>query len=210
MHTKRRYYDWFSSYYDAFIRMHSGDRQERMRDFLVEVAGVTGGQTVVDLCTGTGSNALRLGRLGTIVVGIDFSKGMLQQARRKAGADSVHWIQGDARALPLAAHSVDCVTCAYAMYELTGRVRHEVLREVVRVLKPAGKFVLMEHLPPPSAFLRLLYFIRIYLLGSKGVRSFVGAEEDELGRFFVGVGTIAAEGGRTKAVYGFTTAAGSE
>ncbi len=207
MDFKRRYYDWFSSFYDEFIRMHSRDRQEKMRDFLVAVADVKRGDTVVDLCTGTGSNALRLVRPGVVVIGIDSSAGMLRRGRLKSvGQPGLHWIQGDARRLPLPSGSVDRVACAYAMYEMPGTARQELLREVRRVLKPEGKFVMVEHLPPEGAVLRLLYFIRIYVLGSRGVRSFVGAEDSELRRFFVGVDATQAEGGRTKAVFGFKAA----
>jgi hypothetical protein len=96
------------------------------------------------------------------------------------------------------------------MYELTGMARRSVLEEVVRVLKPEGKFVMMEHLPPQTAFLRMLYFIRIYVLGSKGVRSFVGSEETELGRFLVRVGTVMSRGGKTKAVFGYKPVPGGD
>jgi len=204
VHSKRRYYDLFSSYYDGFVRLHSGDRQESMRDFLAEVTDARDGQTVVDLCTGTGSSALRLARAGARVIGIDFSAGMLREAKRKSVGDSgIQWVQADARALPISSGSVDRATCAYAMYELSGSVRSDVLQEVLRILKPEGKFVLMEHLPPTRAFVKLLYLIRIYVLGSSGVRSFVGAEEEELRRVLVRVGTVMSEGGKTKAVFGF-------
>jgi ubiquinone/menaquinone biosynthesis C-methylase UbiE len=202
--SKRRYYDLFSSFYDRFVRLHSGDRQESMRDFLAEVADARDGQTVIDLCTGTGSSALRLARAGARVIGIDFSEGMLREAKRKSIGDSgIQWVQADARALPISSCSVDRATCAYAMYELSGAVRSNVLQEVLRILKPEGKFVMMEHLPPTHALVRLLYLIRIYVLGSRGVRSFVGAEEEELRRVLVRVGTVMSEGGKTKAVFGF-------
>jgi hypothetical protein len=61
----------------------------------------------------------------------------------------------------------------------------------------------MEHLPPKRALVKLLYLIRIYLLGSRGVRSFVGSEEEDLRRCLVRVGTVMSEGGKTKAVFGF-------
>lgn len=212
MQSKRRYYDLFSAFYDRFVRLHSGDRQESMRDFLAEVADSRDGQTVVDLCTGTGSSALRLARAGAHVIGIDFSEGMLREAKRKSVGDSgIQWVQADARALPISSGSVDRATCAYAMYELSGSVRSDVLQEVLRILKPEGKFVLMEHLPPTRAFVKLLYLIRIYVLGSRGVRSFVGAEEEELRRVLVRVGTVMSEGGKTKAVFGFKpTATGNQ
>ena len=74
---------------------------------------------------------------------------------------------------------------------------------MLRILNPDGKFGMMEHLPPTRAFVKLLYLIRIYVLGSRGVRSFVGAEEEELRRVLVRVGTVMSEGGKTKAVFGF-------
>ena len=210
MHSRRRYYDLFSSFYDRFVRLHSGDRQEGMRDFLAEVADVRDGQMVVDLCTGTGSSALRLARAGARVIGADFSGGMLREARRKsAGCRGLQWVQADARALPISSGSVDRVTCSYAMYELSDTVRQVVLQEVIRVLKPEGKFIMMEHLPPKQALVKLLYLIRIRVFGSRGVRSFAGSEEGELCKYFDRVGTVMSEGKKTKAVFGFTPASRS-
>jgi demethylphylloquinol methyltransferase len=201
--SRRCYYNLFSFFYDRFVRLHSGDRQESMRDFFAEVAHLRQGQTVVDLCTGTGSSALRLTRPGIRVIGVDFSEGMLRQAIRKSvGSSWINWVQADARALPIVSCSMDRMTCSYAMYELSGIARREVLREVTRILKPAGMFIMMEHLPPKQPVVKLLYLIRIYLLGSRGVRSFAGSEEKELDRFLIQVGTVTSDGGKTKAVFG--------
>jgi ubiquinone/menaquinone biosynthesis C-methylase UbiE len=93
------------------------------------------------------------------------------------------------------------------MYELSGDARERVLHEAVRILKPEGMFVMMEHLPPTRRLVRLLYRIRIYVLGTRGVRSFVGSEERELARYFERIGTAIAPGGRTKAVFGLKTEA---
>ncbi len=206
MTLRRRYYNLFSSFYDGFIRLHSGDTGESMRSFLAKTAGLAPHCTAVDLCTGTGSSALQMaGESGARVIGIDFSEGMLRRARRKSSAQAVRcvWIQADATALPIASSSVDRVTCAYAMYELSGAARERVLKETARILKPGGMFIMMEHLPPNRRLIRLLYLIRIYVLGTKGVRSFAGAEERHLARFFSAVQTSTAPGGKTKAVFGF-------
>jgi ubiquinone/menaquinone biosynthesis C-methylase UbiE len=204
MHFRRRYYNWFSSFYDRFVRFHSGGRQETMRDFLLEVADLHNGCIFLDLCAGTGSTALRAASSGIRVIGIDFSEGMLQQASRKsAGIPSLSWVQADVRALPVRSCSVDRITCSYAMYELSGTARLDVMREVTRTLKPGGMFLMMEHLPPRRLLVRLLYFFRIYLLGSRNVRSFAGAEEKELRRFLVKVGMAVSPGKKTKAVFGY-------
>jgi ubiquinone/menaquinone biosynthesis C-methylase UbiE len=200
---RRSYYNRFSSFYDWFVRLHSGDRQETLRDFLAESACLQQGQKVIDLCTGTGSSALRLARPGMWVIGVDFSEGMLRQASRKSDdRDWINWVQADARSLPFLPCSVDRVTCSYAMYELSGNARREVLQDVIRILKPGGMFIMMEHLPPKRLSAKLMYFVRIYLLGSTGVRSFAGSEEQELRRFLTQVGTAISPGGKTKAVFG--------
>jgi ubiquinone/menaquinone biosynthesis C-methylase UbiE len=204
MRLKRFYYNLFSHFYDGFVRLHSGDRRASMRDFLARSADLRQGYTVVDLCTGTGSSALRMVLDGVSVIGIDLSEGMLRQAQRKSGQVSgIYWIQADAKFLPIASSSVDRITCSYAMYEIAGDVRSEVLQEAIRILKPHGIFIMMEHLPPNQRFIRLLYLARIYLLGTKDVLAFAGSEETELSRFFLRVETVVGPGAKTKAVLGY-------
>jgi len=206
---RRWYYNLFSSFYDEFVHLHSRDAAENMRSFLAETALLDKGCTVVDLCTGTGSSALHMALKGRVrVIGIDFSEGMLRQARRKSHEGTAcFWIQADATALPIASCSVDRVICAYAMYELSGEAREKVLREAARVLEPGGMFVMMEHLPPTHRLVKWLYLVRIYVLGTRGVRSFAGSEDKELERFFERIGTAVAPGGRTKVVFGFRAGA---
>jgi demethylmenaquinone methyltransferase/2-methoxy-6-polyprenyl-1,4-benzoquinol methylase len=210
MSFRRWYYNRFSSFYDWFVRVHSRDHGESLRAFLAETASLHADFTVVDLCTGTGSSALRMARdSGARVIGVDFAEGMLHQARRKSLEGrrcSPVWVKADVRALPIASGSVDRVTCAYAMYELSGGAREQTLKEVVRVLRPGGMFLMMEHLPPTRPLIKLLYLIRIYLLGTRGVRSFAGSEERELARHLENVGRRVAPGGRTKATYGYKAA----
>lgn len=210
MKFRRWYYDLFSSFYDGFVRLHSRDAGASMRSFLAETAMLDQGCTAVDLCTGTGSSAIRMAQKdGVRVIGIDFSEKMLRQAHRKSSVKSgCFWVQADITALPVSSCSVDRVTCAYAMYELSCQERKGALEEAVRVLRPGGMFVMMEHLPPTRPLVRLLYLIRIYALGTRGVRSFAGSEGKELIRFFERIGTATAPGGKTKAVYGFKTAHG--
>jgi len=202
---RRRYYNLFSHIYDAFVRLHSRDSGESMRDFLAQAARLDSASTVVDLCTGTGASALRMVREFEIrVIGIDSSEGMLSQARKKSPAEAhLFWIQADVRHLPLSSCSVDRATCTYAMYELSENTRVEALKEVLRVLRPGGMFIMMEHLPPDRPLIKLLYLMRIYVLGTRGVRSFAGAEEEELARFFMNVGTAVASSGKTKVTFGY-------
>ena len=175
-----------------------------MRGFLAAVAEIREDDTVVDICTGTGSSALRMARDGIRIVGIDLSEGMLRQARAKSIVGSrPHWVQADAGFLPVLSSVADRVTCSYAMYELSGKTRRKVLQEAARILKPGGMFLMMEHLPPKRICVRFLYQVRICLFGSREVRAFAGSEEAELSRFFVKVRTVIGPGSRTKAVLGY-------
>ena len=80
------YYDLFSMVYDFIIRLHSRDTGGSLRRFITEKANLSKGDRALDLCTGTGSVAIELakqvGEKG-LVVGLDFSRGMLEKAERK-------------------------------------------------------------------------------------------------------------------------------
>jgi demethylmenaquinone methyltransferase/2-methoxy-6-polyprenyl-1,4-benzoquinol methylase len=208
MRIRRAYYDLFSHVYDQLIAMHSGDATAAARDFLVERAGVEPGSRVLDLCTGTGAVALRAQQAvgpGGFVVGLDFSGGMIRKAQEKAclrQLESIAFVVGDAARLPFANASFDAVSCSHAMYELNGRVRDELLREARRVLRPGGRFVMMEHCEPRRPLPRFLYRVRLSALGSSANREFARDELPFLRRFFGDVGRELSPTGRSKLIHG--------
>ncbi len=59
---RRAYYDWFSSFYDRFVAVHSSDRRGAARAFLAEHVVVSEGSAILDICTGTGSLLSNLDR----------------------------------------------------------------------------------------------------------------------------------------------------
>jgi demethylmenaquinone methyltransferase/2-methoxy-6-polyprenyl-1,4-benzoquinol methylase len=143
---------------------------------------------VLDLCCGTGAVTRALverAGVGSVVVGLDFSGGMLTRAMeiaRQAGLSSIRWVQADAAALPFKAGAFDAVTCAYALYELKGAARGAMLCEVARVLSSGGRFLAMEHEVPTRLVPRLLFYLRLAVIGAEGARAFLGGEVQELGR----------------------------
>jgi ubiquinone/menaquinone biosynthesis C-methylase UbiE len=83
---RQTYYDLFSKIYDLIIRLHSRDTGGSLRNFIAHKANLSKGDKALDLCTGTGSVAIELAkRVGEkgLVVGLDFSQGMLQRLERK-------------------------------------------------------------------------------------------------------------------------------
>jgi len=84
---------------------------------------------------------------------------MIRRARgkaRKTGVADVTFVVGDAARLPFANGSFDAVSCSHAMCELSPEVRDRALQEVSRVLRPGGRFVMMEHCEPSRPLVRFL------------------------------------------------------
>ncbi len=81
------------------------------------------------------------------LAGLDLSRPYLREAERHLdGLRRVHWIDGNAEAIPLADASQDIVTSIYLFHELPPEVRRTVAAEIARVLKPGGLFVFIDSL----------------------------------------------------------------
>ncbi len=200
--TRRAYYDRFSRVYDRFVALHSRDKQGLARRFLVDQIPIQNRDSVLDLCTGTGTllTYLRLKvAVGGRVVGVDFSHGMLKMAREKTRSlSNVHLVEADAGALPFAAGTFDAVTCSHAFYELKGETQTRALQEIVRILKPAGTFLMMEHDVPSNRLVRALFYLRLTFIGSGRAISFLQREREVLQQYFAEVQKVPAPAGRSK------------
>ena len=205
---RRLYYDLFSKFYDLIIRLHSLDREGSLRGFITEKANLSKGDKALDLCTGTGSVAVELtkgvGGEG-LVVGLDFSWGMLEKAKEKANRlnlDQLFLVQANASQLPFKKSSFHGVTCSHAFYELKGEERKRAIDEVASILIEGGRFCLMEHARPEKAFVRLLFYIRIFFLGSKDARKFLMEEGPIFGENFENITKVMSPTGKSKLIYG--------
>jgi ubiquinone/menaquinone biosynthesis C-methylase UbiE len=97
---------------------------------------------ILEVGCGTGNITLPLACRGARVVGLDVTSPMLAAAQRRARQQgiSLAWIRGQADALPFPGHSFDGVISILALDFMADRP--EVLREMVRVLRPGGFLVL--------------------------------------------------------------------
>lgn len=109
---------------------------------------------VLDLAGGTGDVArLLLGRDRQVVV-CDPSLAMMQVGRQRPGSQGLQWLAGEAEQLPLPDASVDLLTVSFGLRNTT-HLTH-ALSEIMRVLKPGGRFVCLEF-SRPVAWLAPLY-----------------------------------------------------
>jgi len=116
---------------------------------------------VLDLGTGTAELAMEIciHHPWVRVAGLDFSPRMLAIGQRKVRAKGL-WRRidlnlGDARRLPLKAGSIDCATMAFGIRNI--EERHDVLKEIWRVLKKGGRLLIMEFDCPDHPALGRLY-----------------------------------------------------
>jgi len=101
----------------------------------------------LDVCTGTGAGMRVLDSVCQgPVTGVDFSTGMLAQARR-AHADA-GWVRADARALPFAG-GFDLAVSFGALGHFLPAERPALFAGVYRALRPGGVFAIPVGAPPP-------------------------------------------------------------
>lgn len=103
-----------------------------------EIAGISAGDRVLDLATGTGAIARASARSGAEVAGLDLSRNMLAIAQRLSPR-SISFVLADASFLPFGSRVFDTVTCGLSMSHFSDVPA--VLAEVRRSLRPLGVFV---------------------------------------------------------------------
>ncbi len=128
--------------------VHAG--QDDLRR-MVALAELRGDERVLDIATGGGHTALAFAPHVREVVASDLTPEMLAAAERfiaGRGIANVRYRQADAEALPFADGEFDVVACRIAAHHF-GDVPH-FLREVVRVLKRGGTFILVDTIAPAN------------------------------------------------------------
>jgi len=123
-------------------------------------------ERVLDLCCGTGDIAMLFAARGARVTGADFTEEMLRVAAgrfRREKISRLQWVRADALRLPFPDNSFDVVSVGYGLRNLSDIELG--LREILRVLRPGGKFVTLDFGKPESKVFRTLYFgyLRIVL-----------------------------------------------
>ena len=142
-------------WYDPLTRVFSFGLDARWRRACLERCDLRPGQAVLDVATGTGELAIAarraMGRDG-FIAGLDFCRPMLEEGRRKitrANAGRVAWIEGRAEALPFRPAAFDVVVLGFALRHVEDL--GVTIREIVRVLRPGGRFAVVEWTRPEAA-----------------------------------------------------------
>ena len=157
----RGVFDSVAENYDLMNDLMSVGMHRLWKHFTIEQAGVRRGQSLLDLAGGTGDLARRfaekVGSDGHVVLA-DSNLAMLSEGRRrlidKGVAGNASIVQVDAENLPFADSSIDCVTIAFGLRNVTEK--DAALRSMRSVLKPGGKVLILEF-SRPAEFLKPAY-----------------------------------------------------
>jgi demethylmenaquinone methyltransferase/2-methoxy-6-polyprenyl-1,4-benzoquinol methylase len=153
-------FDRAAPHYDWICRMMSLGSGALYRRQALQRLGVKPGMSFLDVATGTGLVAREAVTLaGSGVVGLDPSRGMLEQARRTVAAPLV---QARGEALPFPDARFDALSMGYALRHVSDL--HAAFREYHRVLRPGGRVLILEISRPSSRagfWLARLYLKRL-------------------------------------------------
>ena len=140
-------------------------REKRFKTDLINQAQIIDGSRVLDVGCGTGTLAIMTKELhpDTEVVGIDADPKILEIARTKSAKAGLRLTldQGMADQLPYADDSFDRVLSSLFLHHLTTENKLRTLREVLRVLRPQGRFDVVDFGPPCTFYSRLIARITV-------------------------------------------------
>ncbi|MEO5702328.1 MAG: bifunctional demethylmenaquinone methyltransferase/2-methoxy-6-polyprenyl-1,4-benzoquinol methylase UbiE [Gammaproteobacteria bacterium] len=142
-------FDSVADKYDVMNDVMSFGIHRLWKRFTIEMSNVRSGQRILDLAGGTGDLAAKfapkVGAQGEVVIA-DINAAMLQRGRERLVNDgiigNVEFVQCDAENLPFPDNHFDCVTMAFGVRNVTHKDR--ALASMYRVLKPAGRLLILE------------------------------------------------------------------
>ena len=111
------------------------------------------GERILDLAAGTGVSSAALAKGGAEVVACDLSEGMIEVGRQRH--PDIEFVQGDAMDLDFEEASFDAVTISWGLRNIPDP--DLALREMMRVVRPRGRLVVLEFSTPTSRVFRGLY-----------------------------------------------------
>ena len=157
----KRIFSTIASEYDRFNKYSSMGLDRLWRKATVRLARLKRSSEVLDLAAGTGDLTLALAEQGrpARILSTDLVPEMLEVAKAKAaayeGPTTIEFDVVDAQAIPLPDESFDVVTVGFGVRNMPDRAAN--FSEVYRVLRPRGRYVVLEFSRPLFPPFRAIY-----------------------------------------------------
>ncbi|TCP23686.1 demethylmenaquinone methyltransferase/2-methoxy-6-polyprenyl-1,4-benzoquinol methylase [Tenacibaculum skagerrakense] len=140
-------FDNISENYDGLNRVISLGIDVSWRKKVVKLVSEVNPKKILDIATGTGDLALMMAQLNPDkIVGLDISPGMLEVGKQKVNkanlSDKIEMVVGDSENIPFEDNTFDAITVSFGVRNFENLDKG--LTEIYRVLRPGGKFVVLE------------------------------------------------------------------
>lgn len=158
----RDVFDSVAGNYDLMNDLMSGGLHRLWKRFALGQTGLHPGQSALDVASGTGDIGAGLARQvgpSGLAVLTDINREMLSRGRDRlidqGLAAQVQFLIANAECLPFADRSFDCVTIAFGLRNVTDKAA--ALASMRRVLRPAGRLLVLEFSKPTLTILKPAY-----------------------------------------------------
>jgi len=128
-----------------------GIQDEQALKLVVDFAGTTANDTVLDVACGPGILLSGFARVARWTAGIDLTPAMLDRARqlqRDKGLRNMSWVRGDGLVMPFKDGAFSMVTSRFAFHHIEDPAA--ALVEMARVCAPGGRIVVVDSAPAPD------------------------------------------------------------
>ena len=152
----------WASFYDYVVDILTLGQAQRLRNMTIDQALLKPGESLLDVGCGTGGVTIpgkkRVGQNGK-AEGIDPSPEMIAVASQKASQAGleVDFRLGVIESLPYPDATFDVVTSSLMMHHLSPDLRVKGLAEIYRVLRPGGRLLIADSMPPSGFFAKRLF-----------------------------------------------------
>lgn len=159
-------FDNIANRYDIFNRISSFGIDRHWRKVAVSSLKSQTNLKILDVASGTGdviSAIFKNNCDAEYVAGIDTSPQMLSIAEKKLNDYMVNLKQADAVDIPYIDNYFDAVTCAFGVRNFSDLTAG--LKEMMRVLKPNGKLIILEFSMPKNVIIKSFYllYLKFYI-----------------------------------------------
>ena len=189
-------FDKMSSSYSKMNYITSFGFSERWRRQCVEEIEIEKGKTVVDLMTGMGEcwkHILKKSDKNSKLIGLDFSTEMINRAEKNKGKfekSKIEILKENVFENSIANETADFVISGFGLKTFNDEQLGKLANEIDRILKPNGKFSLIDVSVPNSKFLKPFYMFSLkniipilgkLFLGSQETYRMLGVYTEEFG-----------------------------
>ena len=169
------FYKAMSGFYDLLDIIYFRKYETSPRKVVLE--SVNEKDKVLDLCTGTATNAIAIAKHypNVKIAGVDLSEDMLKIAKIKADdaeVNNVKLYRMDATALEIKDETFDKVLLSLVLHETEEELAANIIKEAIRVMKSNGELIVTEW-ERSEELLKKIIFLPIDVLEPKPYKSFV-------------------------------------